>query len=204
MAVHRIEPERQTLHGQFSRDFPPVLTIDPGDTVCFRTLDAGWHLEPPIAPGVPGRKFAPRIERRDNGHALCGPIAVRGAKPGMTLEVQINVVQPGTWGWTFAGGWPSELNKRLGVAEGPEYLLSWKLDTDAMIGRNQYGRTVALRPFMGVMGMPPDETGMHSTWPPRVWGGNIDCKELVVGSTLMLPIPVPGALFSVCPLRLTW
>ena len=41
MAVHRVEPSPATLHGHFSRDLPPVLTIDPGDTVSFRTLDAG-------------------------------------------------------------------------------------------------------------------------------------------------------------------
>ncbi len=44
--------------------------------------------------------------------------------------------------------------------------------------------------------MPPPEPGRHSTTPPRIWGGNIDCKELVAGTTLLLPIPVDGALFS--------
>src|SRR4030095_5536144 len=47
-----------------------------------------------------------------------------------------------------------------------------------------------------VRGMPPPEPGIHSTRPPRRWGGNIDCKELVAGTTLFLPIPVDGALFS--------
>jgi acetamidase/formamidase len=49
---------------------------------------------------------------------------------------------------------------------------------------------------MGVMGMPPDEPGILSTYPPRVTGGNLDCKELIAGATLFLPIAVPGALFS--------
>jgi len=49
---------------------------------------------------------------------------------------------------------------------------------------------------MGVMGMPPDEPGLLATFPPRFCGGNIDCKELIAGSTLFLPIAVPGALFS--------
>ena len=44
--------------------------------------------------------------------------------------------------------------------------------------------------------MPPTEPGIHSTQPPRAWGGNIDCKELVAGTKLFLPIPVDGALFS--------
>jgi acetamidase/formamidase len=53
-----------------------------------------------------------------------------------------------------------------------------------------------LSPFLGVLGMPPDEPGRHSTGPPRRSGGNIDCKELVAGTTLYLPISVDGALFS--------
>jgi acetamidase/formamidase len=44
--------------------------------------------------------------------------------------------------------------------------------------------------------MPPAEPGVHSTQPPRACGGNIDCKELVAGTTLFLPIPVDGALLS--------
>jgi len=48
-----------------------------------------------------------------------------------------------------------------------------------------------------VMGMPPDEAGTHDTGPPRFCGGNLDCKELVAGSTLYLPIAVKGGLFSV-------
>src|SRR4051794_30545146 len=54
--------------------------------------------------------------------------------------------------------------------------------------------TVRSAPFLGVIGMPPPEPGEHSTTPPRRWGGNIDCKELVAGTTLYLPIPVDGAL----------
>jgi len=49
---------------------------------------------------------------------------------------------------------------------------------------------------LGVIGMPPPEAGVHSTTPPRRWGGNVDCKELVAGTTLFLPIPVDGALLS--------
>ncbi len=64
------------------------------------------------------------------------------------------------------------------------------------MGRDQHGREVDLRPFLGVVGMPPDEAGIHPTAPPRRWGGNIDCKELVAGTTLFLPIPVDGALVS--------
>jgi acetamidase/formamidase len=161
MALYTIEPERKTLHGRFSCELPPVLTIDSGDTVRFRTLDGGWGIEPFVSIDPPRRKFEPRIKGRNDGHALCGPIAMRGAQPGMTLEVRINEVQPGAWGWTTAGGWPSEVNQRLGV-EKEAILLSWTLDAERMMGTNQHGHTIPLRPFMGVMGMPPNEPGLHS------------------------------------------
>src|SRR5438105_6728653 len=198
MATYKIEPERRTLHGHFSRDLPPVLTIEPGDTVQYRTLDAGWWLEAHKAPESGRRKFQPRHEELDRGHALCGPIAIMGAKPGMTLEVRIEEIVPGDYGMTYAGGWSNETNDWLGVGEGTEQLvLSWELDAANMTGCNQLGHTLDLHPFMGVMGMPPAEPGIHLTAPPRATGGNIDCKELVAGSTLYLPIEVEGALFSV-------
>ncbi len=199
MAFYEIAPERRTLHGKFSREWEPVLTIEPGDTVRFQTLDAGWSIEPRTSP-IPAerpRTFEPNIPERDEGHALCGPVFIKGAQPGMTLEVVIIAVHPGTWGWSVAGGWDSPGNRRLGVAEGAEVMHLWSLDSEAMVGRNQHGHEVSLRPFMGVMGMPADVPGLQSTTPPRITGGNMDCKELVTGSSLFLPVAVPGGLFSV-------
>jgi acetamidase/formamidase len=88
------------------------------------------------------------------------------------------------------------LNERLGVADRDPHTLVWRLDPEAGTGRDQFGRAVDLRPFLGVIGMPPPEPGVHWTSPPRRWGGNIDCAELVQGATLYLPIPVDGASLS--------
>jgi len=115
----------------------------------------------------------------------------------MILEIKINEIRPDSWGWTSAGGFPHPINKRLGLSEGSEYHLNWSLDTQSMIGTSNRGHKVTLKPFMGIMGMPPDLPGIHPTAPPRSCGGNMDCKELVSGSTLFLPIPVEGGLFSV-------
>ncbi len=193
---HEIPLERRTLHGHFSRELEPVVEVRSGDVIRFATLDAGWGVEPPRLDGSERRHFEPRDAELDEGHALTGPVAVAGAQAGMTLEVRIEMVRVGPYGMTVAGGWPSPLNDRLDVDSGETRVLAWELDAEAGTGRDQEGRTVALAPFLGVLGMPPPERGVHPTGPPRVWGGNLDCKELVAGTTLYLPVPVDGALFS--------
>lgn len=193
MVTYSVEPAPGAIHGPFSRERAPILTIDSGDTVRFRTLDASWGLEPNHPDGSPRRVFEPR----ERGHALAGPIAIRGAEPGMTLEIHIDRLRLGSFGWTNAGGWSSPANEYLGITDKAiRAILNWELDPDRLIGRDQFGHQLALSPFLGVMGMPPDEPGEHSTAPPRPTGGNIDCKELVAGSTLYLPIAVAGGLFS--------
>ena len=169
--IHEIPLERRTLHGHFARSLPPILTVDAGDSIAFACPNAGWWL-------TPTERFEPRDEELDAGHALIGPIDVRGAMPGKTLVVHVDEVRPGSFGETWARG------QRVG----------WTLEGD--VATSDRGERVALAPFLGVLGMPPDEQGIHSTGPPRRWGGNIDCKELVAGTTLYLPISVAGARFS--------
>ena len=131
------------------------------------------------------------------GHCLAGPIAVRGAEPGMTLAVQLRSVRPAAWGFTEAGAHHTDLNHRLGVTGGPTAFLVWDLDADELTATCGVA-TTRVAPFLGVIGMPPAEPGEYSTEPPRAFGGgNIDCRELVAGSTLYLPVTVPGAMLCV-------
>jgi acetamidase/formamidase len=191
MTEHHLDPTPETTTDVFSRDRAPVLTIDPGDTVVVRSLDASGYLEPQQHPGhKPPQMFsAPR------GHCLTGPIAVRGAQPGMVLALKLVSLRPGDWGWTVAAALDNRLTRRLGLAEGPPSWLLWDLDPDKERGTDDHGRSVGLAPFLGVMGLPPAEPGEHSTIPPRPeGGGNMDCRELVAGSTLFLPVTVPDAL----------
>jgi len=198
MAIHYFEPDNLTLHGSFSREMQPIAIIDPGDTVIYRTLDSSWLKEfdvslrnPPKIRADLGTYWRPRETPRDDGHALVGPIAIRGAVPGKMLAIRIIEVIPGKWGWVHPWfGTPLEEKNNVPV-------MLWRLDADRMVGRNSLGQTVHLKPFMGVMGMPSDDSGFQSTRPPRLTGGNIDCKELVAGSTLFLPVEVRGGLFSI-------
>jgi acetamidase/formamidase len=94
-----------------------------------------------------------------------------------------------------AGAQDTPVNRRLGLAGGEQAWLLWELDADAGKGTADRGFTRSLAPFLGVMGLAPAEAGEHSTIPPRASaGGNIDCRELVAGATLFLPVSVPGAL----------
>jgi acetamidase/formamidase len=114
MSIHRLTPTRETVHGYFSRDLQPVPTIDSGDTVVFETLDAGWKLGPD--PGTGELEWNRHVDwydpDTDKGHALGGPVQIRGAEPGMTLEVRIGEIRTGRWGWAVGGGWKSYFNER--------------------------------------------------------------------------------------------
>ena len=189
MALHEIPLGRRTLHGHFSRDLEPILTVDSGDAIAFSCLSSGWRT-------AEHEVFPERDDELDAGHALIGPVAVRGARAGQTLAVAIDEVRIGAGGITIAGGFETPLNERLRLDRGETVTLLWELDADSGMGRTDTGREVALAPFLGVIGMPPDEPGVHSTAPPRASGGNIDCKELVAGTTLFLPVPVDGGLLS--------
>ncbi len=72
----------------------------------------------------------------------------------------------------------------------------WALDADHHLAHDRSGLSIATRPFLGVVGMPADEPGIQTTFPPRFCGGNIDCKELVEGSSLFLPVAVEGGMLS--------
>ncbi|MGC4108402.1 MAG: acetamidase/formamidase family protein [Thermomicrobiales bacterium] len=200
MTVHRLVPSAQTLHGTFSPDLSPVLSIAPGDTVIVRTLDAGWTVRGFEDLGLPGEAeggaYADRDPDRDTGHALCGPIRIDGAEPGMVLEVRIGEIVPGDYGWNFGSVRANGINDRLGLT-GETLLVTWDIDTTAGTATSAFGHRVRIAPFFGVMGMPPAEPGLHPTSPPRATGGNIDCRDLVAGTTLFLPIAMEGGLFSV-------
>jgi acetamidase/formamidase len=170
-ATHELPLDPVNLHGYFSRELEPVLSVDAGDTVRISVPNAGWDV-------ARDEHLASRDPSLHTGHALAGPVEVRGARAGRTLSVRIDEVTPGPWGVTLSE---------------PPHRIDWDL-VDG-VGRG-LGRSVQLAPFLGVLGMPPPEPGVHSTTPPRRWGGNIDCKELVAGTTLFLPIPIDGGLFS--------
>jgi acetamidase/formamidase len=191
MTSARLDPAPETTADVFSATHSPVLTIEPGDTVVVRSLDASGHTERQREPG----QQPPRLLPDSRGHCLTGPIAVAGAEPGQMLALSLHGLRPDPWGWTVAAARDSPVTRRLGLADGPSSWLLWELDPDQGTGTESRGFVRRLAPFLGVMGVAPAQPGEHSTIPPRSGsGGNIDCKELVAGSTVYLPVAVPDAL----------
>jgi acetamidase/formamidase len=195
MVVHRIDPAPETTVNCFSADHAPRLSVDPGDTIVVGSLDAAGYLSPHRFPGDAGQ---PTMFSRDrSGHCLTGPVAVRGARPGDMLAVRVSSLEPGSWGWTVApGALDRPVARRLGLtSQGDQAWLLWEVDAASGTATANARYTRPLAPFLGVMGTAPAAPGEHSTIPPRAGsGGNIDCKELVAGSVLYLPVQVPGAL----------
>jgi len=189
-------------HGRFDPAIEPALVVDDGDVVAASTLDSGWHApvqtEEALRSGELER-WPSRDPALDPGHALTGPVAVRGAAPGDVLEVRVLDVRPGAWALTGAGSRETFADRAAGVDGLPREVLVWRLDPERRRAVDQFGDAVVVRAFPGLVGtcpaVPPG-AGPRSTVPPRRTGGNVDCRELVAGSSLFLPVEVAGALLS--------
>lgn len=197
--IPRVDAGPDTVHwGYFSATLKPVVTIESGTRVTMSSVSGAPDVMPPAPFTIP--PALPAIHAANMGqhflvHMCTGPVAVRGAKAGQVLQVDIEAIEPFCdWGYTLirplAGALPEDF---------PEYrLFHVAIDKARMIGRMPWGQEIPLKPFYGVMAVaPPAAWGKIATPPPRRNGGNMDLKELVAGSTLYLPIFTDGALFSV-------
>ncbi|MDB5057429.1 MAG: putative acetamidase/formamidase [Chloroflexi bacterium] len=199
MSIHHLQHE--ALHRAWNRDLPPVLTVDPGDTVVFSTIDAAdGKIPAPTWAAAPPNSSAWGVHplEVESGHPICGPVAIRGAEPGDTLVVEVLEIVPNSWGWTAIGD-----HGVLGTEFAERALVYWDLRSGEVAvpwapeGEPVMAARVPMLPFCGVMGVAPAEPGEQSTIPPRTVGGNMDVRFLTTGSTLLLPVAVEQALFSV-------
>jgi acetamidase/formamidase len=181
----RLERSDQTaIHYRWDASLPPRIAVDPGTEVIVeaRPGDDGQTLANSTAD-----EPEPFDYRRL--HALSGPIAVRGAEPGDTLVVRILDLVPGPVGFTM-------MRRDAGLLTDFEpWVRTYRLDRADGVAEVAPGVHVPLRPFFGVMGNAPLGES-RSTIPPDTHGGNIDCRDVMTGTTLRLPVFVPGALFS--------
>jgi acetamidase/formamidase len=180
-----IHVTRDRYHLAWDPAIAPIATMDSGGVVEFDLLDASCgQLDADC--GVP-QLLGLNFERVDQ---VGGPIAVNGAEPGDTLQIDLLDFEPASWGWTAViPGFglladefpdPSYHVTRMGPTGPIEFLPGIRLPR---------------APFCGVIGVAP-EAGPLSTIPPDVFGGNMDTRHLVAGSTLYLPVFQRGAGLS--------
>ena len=184
--------------GLWDGTLKPVLKIRSGDRVVIETLSGEPEDMPDPALGfsvTPGHKEVHEHTFRGSGpHFLTGPIYVEGAEPGDVLEVRLlDIKYRADWGWNlqapFLGTLPEDFPelRRIHIP----------LDLARNVARMPWGQELALDPFFGNFGVaPPPSWGRLSSKEPRCFGGNMDNKELGVGSVTYFPVLVPGALFS--------
>ncbi len=195
-STHHLDADVETVHwGFFDAKLPARLEVESGDTITVNTV-SGWGDIADLSMMTEAhRRVVTTLKRGPGPHLLTGPIAVKGALPGHTLEVRIKSIElTADWGWSLILPLRGTLPEDFPKAETRVI----PLDRERMVARLPWGPVLPLQPFFGIMATAPrPEYGMVSTVEPREFGGNIDCKEFGVGTSLFLPVFVPGANFSV-------
>ncbi len=164
----------------------PRLLIDSGDVVVFDCAEPCGQIRPEWT-----------VEEYDNldrskVHALNGSVWVKGAMPSDVLEIDILDMQHKGWGWSA---------HRSGMGLLPEdfdysYLHHWRLENETCYSTELDHISLPFEPHPGVVGVAPKKAGRFSTGPPRANGGNLDVRDMTIGSRIWIPVLVEGALFA--------
>jgi acetamidase/formamidase len=204
--THRLEATPDTVaYGYYWSEAKPVLRIASGDIIDVDTLLTNSPTGLARA-GVPEDKIQASLKavvaafpqgsagRGPGGHILTGPVFVEGAEPGDALEVKVLSIDLAIdYGYNGCSGF---IRANCDQPNPPAKI--FQLDRATMTSEFLPGIVIPLKPFFGSMGVAPaPEIGRVSSNPPGRHAGNLDNKELVAGSTLYIPVFVPGALFEV-------
>jgi acetamidase/formamidase len=182
--THHLSDER--VHYTWDTGNEPVLMIESGDTVALWTRDVSDNQIGPDSEASALANFD-----WDRAYPLTGPIGVHGAEPGDALKVEMLDVHTLGWGWTGVIPGTGLLAEDFPDA----YLRTFDLaDGDAAYLREDIA--IPLAPYFGTMGVCPAGASARPVLPPGRFGGNMDIRQTVRGSTLWLPVEVDRALFS--------
>ena len=181
-----IHVSRERFHLVWDPAIPAIETVASGAEVEFDLLDAsgGQLTATSTVADLATLDFA-RVDQ------VNGPIAVEGARPGDTLQIDLLDFQPADWGWTAAIPGFGLLADDF---PDPAYRVT---AVPRVGGRAEFlpGVRLPIVPFCGELGVAP-VTGPLSTIPPDLHGGNMDTRHLTAGATLFLPVFHDGARLS--------
>lgn len=199
MATRVLHATPETVHwGYLDATLKPALTIESGERVTIEcaTCNPEWMPKPDsgfdILPDIV--EIHKKVPKGSGNHIFTGPIAVSGAAVGDVLEVKIlDIKLRQNWGWNLFRGYMGTVPEEFPY----QRLVHVPLDLSANIATTPSGFKVPLKPFFGQLAVAPAKVfGRQNSKEPREFGGNLDCKELVAGSTIYIPVWNEGALFS--------
>ncbi len=192
-----------TYYRTFSKSYPVLAHIQPGDTVVTKTLDSGGQ-------DINGEHLS------EPGNPLTGPFYVEGAQPGDSISVHLSKVSLNRdWGYTsyrlgLVALTPESIEtvysnhyKQDLVRSNRDNMLPWDIDLErkTVRARKPESDTKNLEfealPMLGCIGVVPEGDFTPTSGPSGPWGGNIDYNQIREGSTVHLPVFQPGALLYV-------
>lgn len=202
MTHHTLKANCQTVHlGGFSDKLPPAAIVRSGDRLSVETY-TGYY----IYAQAPSEFLTPEFveichhlppERKvgPGPHLLTGPVYIQEAEPGDILEINLENISPSLPigfnairpGW---GALPDRFN------DAALRFIPLNLEKQIAEFPLNSGIQIPLKPFFGILAVAPANSPQSSI-PPGYYGGNMDNRELQVGSRVFLPVLVPGALFSI-------
>jgi acetamidase/formamidase len=175
--------DHSITYNRWDNALKPRIEIASGDSILIEMADSS---DGQVKPGMTTEEFK-KIDF-DLIHALTGPVAIQGAKPGDTLKIEILEYIDKGWAWQSINPEKCFLPEDFDDF----YLHHWELKNG--FSESMPGIRLALHPFCGILGVQRAEGGEFRTRPPGPFGGNMDVKHLTAGSTLFLPVLVDDAM----------
>jgi len=179
-----------TQWGWFDNAQPPVLRVNSGDTIVLETM---MHSHNQVVPGTTIEQIKKtRTDFPGRGpHTLTGPIHIEEAQPGDVLKVTLNKIVPRAYATNF--NVPGMFGQFPNVYTDGQVKYFY-LDLEKMTTEFLPGIVIPLRPFPGTLAVARKDPGRYSSVPPGEFAGNMDIRDFVAGSSLYVPVHVPGAL----------
>lgn len=192
--TYRITRDKHSYY--VGRDVKPAQEVSGGATVVFETLDCFSGEIQKDSDSF--SSYAESLEVLPGWNPVTGPIYVKGAKPGDCLAIDILDISLDDHGVT------SYVPKIGMFASG--YQLTDDLAPDTRVCRIENGHVylptgkgevaIPVSPLVGTISVAPAQERIASFKYGAGHLGNVDCKQITVGNTLILPVNTEGALFG--------
>jgi amidase len=167
----------------YSPEHASIGSVQPGEVFEVESVE-GWsgYFHSPS-------DFTPERHAEAEAHkwAVTGPISVEGARADGAVAVTVHAVEVVTPGIVVYGAYTA-----------PEPLEWWDDETACELFPAEDGvlrfdesTTLSTQPLIGCLAVAPEEGEVHAMLQGR-YGGNLDCRELRAGATLVLPVEHEG------------